>query len=204
MSIRFYQPSNQLTPRIETKSAVTNLNTVKMFEPYIPSDDLDVEASAICNIPIVETPSANLDFLVYRESVKGAAWTPFAPGPDGMTGMTGPGGVTGPAANSFNFNVETVTPALPTTYINPDVAVSFLDAPGADLSLPANFDGQIKIIVNLSSALPVPVTGTNLFIYNGLNYSLLQFNAVGSTAKLLWSSYLGNWIILARNNVSIA
>ena len=89
MSIRFYQPNKQLTPRIEARSAVTNLNTVKMFETYVPASTLDVQASALCNIPIVESPADNLDFLVYRESVQGLTWEPFAPGPDGMTGMTG-------------------------------------------------------------------------------------------------------------------
>lgn len=203
MSIRFYQPAKQLTQRIETRPAVTNLSTIRMFEPYAPVDTIDVDASAICNIPIVETPQNNLDYLVYRTALHGIAWEPFAPGPDGMTGMTGPGGVTGPATNPFNFNVETVS--SPSTALDPNVAISFLNVPTASLTAAPVLNGQMKTIININPSVPTFVTAPGgLIVYDGLNYGLLQFNALGSAAKLLWSDYIASWILIARNNVSIA
>ncbi len=202
MSIRLYQPAHQLTQRIETRAAVTNLSTVKMFDPYAPTSNIAVDVSSICNIPVVEAPQNATDYLVYRESVRGLAWEPHAPGPMGPAGAVGPIGATGPASDPFNFEVETVAPASPITTLNPDKNITFVNAPSATLFGSPVADGQIKTIINLYNILPVNIDIPGGFYVDGVDNSIMQFNAVGSVAKMIWSSNLNRWVVLSRNNVS--
>jgi hypothetical protein len=118
---------------------------------------------------------------------------------NGITGPTGPTGSGSIGSTGPTGNITTVETLISNTGLNPNITTSFINATNLSLSLTgSSSNGFVKNITSLNGTGTI-VSGN--YIYNTATASSLIFSNPSSSAQMIWSSSLNQWVVTNKLGV---